>query len=449
MLVKKALLLFLIPVNICSITIAQKNFNSKPIAPDAKESGGYSIAITEIMYHADSSIQSQDWVELYNYGGAAVNISGWKLKDQNILNTFTIPGGTSLNPGEYLVIAQRLDTFQMIYPAVSNVIGSFAFGLNNTSDKIRLLDNSNNTVVEINYIDSIPWPSAADGIGPSLQIKNLDAVFDDPANWFPGCVGGTPGTAYVPCDYGIIVSEINYNSAPFFLVGDWIELLNRTNSAINISGWQFRDRNANIFTFPTGTILESNARLVVSDSLDAITSMFSGLTNVIGEFNFGLSNAGDAVLLYDANIILQYSVRFNDKLPWPVDADGDGYTLEFTEEGDNPNIAANWIAGCPFGSPGIPFTLPCPTLSVQDNSSLHIQLYPNPFTDYMIIDLSELNNERISQCYITDITGRAIVHFEVSNNATITWSENVASGIYAVHVITEAGNHYTKKIIRN
>ncbi|MFN3940540.1 MAG: lamin tail domain-containing protein [Chitinophagales bacterium] len=429
--------------------IAQKNNESATLYSPSKESGGYSIAITEIMYHADSSIQSQDWVELYNYGGAAVNISGWKLKDQNILNTYTIPGGTYLNPGEYLVIAQRLDTFQMIYPEVSNVIGSFAFGLNNTSDKVRLLDNSNNTVVEINYIDSMPWPSAADGIGPSLQIKNLDAIFDDPANWFPGCVGGTPGSGYVPCNYDIIVSEINYNSAPFFLVGDWIELLNRTNSAINISGWQFRDRNANIFTFPTGTILESNARLVVSDSLDAITSMFSELTNVIGEFDFGLSNGGDAVLLYNADIVLQYSVRFNDKLPWPEDADGDGYTIEFTEEGDNPNIATNWIAGCPLGSPGIPFTLPCPTLHIHETNASDLQVFPNPFSDYLIIELSRFSRDKIQYCFITDMGGRAIKHFELSNNERIMWGETVASGIYALHVITESGMHYTQKIIRN
>ncbi|MBK6731711.1 MAG: hypothetical protein IPG60_12400 [Bacteroidetes bacterium] len=88
---------------------------------------------------------------------------------------------------------------------------------------------------------------------------------------------------------------------------------------------------------------------------------------MIGEFTFSLSNGGDAVLLYDASFTLQFSVKYNDKLPWPIDADGDGYTLEFIEENDNPNIAENWIAGCPFGSPGIPFTFPCPTRQAETN----------------------------------------------------------------------------------
>lgn len=406
------------------------------------------IGISEFMYHADTSAHSNDWVELYNYGNSPVNISGWKLKDENIDNTFIIPTSTTIDPGAYLVIAQSLDTFLMVYPDVTNVIGSFDFGFGNKSDQVRLLDASNTPIVEINYIDSLPWPSAADGMGPSLQIKSFDDDPNNPDNWFAGCVRGTPGTAYFPCDYPLVVSEINYNSAPFFKVGDWIELYNRSGAAIDLTGWQFRDQQDNIFEFPSGIILEDGERLVVSDSLDAITTAFPGLDNMIGEFTFSLSNGGDAVLLYDAAFTLQFSVKYNDKLPWPIDADGDGYTLEFVEENDNPNIPENWIAGCPFGSPGIPFTFPCPTLQAENININSIEIYPNPFADYLYLDLSELNVGIIQQCYITDLYGRIITDIPV-DNSIVKWNNTLASGIYLLHLIASDGTQYTQKIMRN
>lgn len=410
-------------------------------------SGGYSIVVSEFMFHADSTAQSQDWVELYNYGASAVNISNWKLKDENIGNTFTIPSGTTINPGNYLVLAQRLDTFQMVYPSVTNVIGSFAFGLDNTSDQIRLLDASNTPVIEFNYIDSTPWYSASDGLGPSLQIKNFDSDPNDPNNWFPGCIFGTPGEGYTPCDYPLIVSEINYNSAPFFQIGDWIELYNRSAGAIDLSNWQFRDQQDNIFLFPVGTILNSGARLVVSDSLDAFAALFPGTTNIIGEFSFSLSNGGDAVVLYDNDYQLQYSLRFNDTSPWPLDPDGEGYTLEFNADDDNPNIPENWIAGCPYGSPGIPFTFPCPTLSAESIENINILVFPNPFADYLYIDISEFPYTHIAQCYITNITGQTVIDF-YADSSLLVWNNNAASGMYLLHLITTEGMHYTQKIIR-
>lgn len=404
-----------------------------------------SIGISEFMYHADTSAQSNDWVELYNYGNAAVNISGWKLKDENIDNTFTIPGGTVIEPGAYLVIAESLDTFQMIYPDVTNVIGSMDFGLNNKADAVRLLDASNNPIVEINYFDSLPWPGAADGMGPSLQIADFDAGSDDPANWFAGCIKGTPGSAYVPCDYPVIVSEINYNSPSYFLVGDWIELYNRSGNSVDLSGWEFHDQKRNIFIFPSGTILNDGERLVVSDSLTALTSGFPGLENVIGEFTFSLSNGGDAVLLYDDGFALQYSVRYNDKSPWPLDADGEGYTLEFMEESDNPNLAANWQAGCPLGSPGIPFTYPCPTLDAESLPLTAIAVYPNPFTDYLSIDLSSYSPGYFTQCYITDLTGRTVATMDM-NSPLIVWKNTLSNGMYLLHIVGRDGAVFTEKL---
>jgi hypothetical protein len=45
-----------------------------------------------------------DWVELYNTGTVAVDVSGWVFKDSNDTNAYVIPPGTSIAAGGYLVL---------------------------------------------------------------------------------------------------------------------------------------------------------------------------------------------------------------------------------------------------------------------------------------------------------------------------------------------------------
>src|SRR5688500_16721118 len=44
-----------------------------------------------------------DWIELHNPTGAAVDLSGWKLKDSN--QTWVFPTGSSIAANGYLVVA--------------------------------------------------------------------------------------------------------------------------------------------------------------------------------------------------------------------------------------------------------------------------------------------------------------------------------------------------------
>ena len=79
------------------------------------------------------------------------------------------------------------------------------------------------------------------GYGRTMELKVDDA---DPAvaeNWFAGCIGGSPGTPYIPCIAEIIFSEINYNSADTADAGDWIEIQNYGPLAVDLSGWVFSD----------------------------------------------------------------------------------------------------------------------------------------------------------------------------------------------------------------
>ena len=41
--------------------------------------GRAAVVINEIMYHPASELDADEWIELYNNGAAAVDVSGWKF----------------------------------------------------------------------------------------------------------------------------------------------------------------------------------------------------------------------------------------------------------------------------------------------------------------------------------------------------------------------------------
>ena len=69
--------------------------------------------------------------------------------------------------------------------------------LSNGGEKIKLVDENNDTIDEVEYDDKAPWPTEADGDGPSLELikANFDKNSNDSgANWKKSTAdGGSPG----------------------------------------------------------------------------------------------------------------------------------------------------------------------------------------------------------------------------------------------------------------
>ena len=115
----------------------------------------------------------EEWVELYNRGPDAVDLSGWRLDDAI---DFRFPAGASLAAGEYLVVAHDADTLREKYPDISDrMIGDFGGRLNNQSDRILLLDAIGNPADDVTYFEGGQWPEGADGRGASLELRDPDS----------------------------------------------------------------------------------------------------------------------------------------------------------------------------------------------------------------------------------------------------------------------------------
>ena len=187
---------------------------------------------------------------------------------------------------------------------------------------------------------------------------------------------------------GVIINEINYNSNDSFDSDDWVEFYNPKRFAIDMSGWVFKDNNDNhSFTFPQNTFIDSMNYIVLCKDMEKFGKLFPDVDNCIGSFGgdngFGLSGSGELIRIYNKNGELIDKVVYDDRLPWPEEADGAGYTLELTDPDMDNSVAKNWAASSKIGgTPGRKNSTYTALQNVQEHNPVTYQLmqnYPNPF----------------------------------------------------------------------
>ncbi len=177
----------------------------------------------------------------------------------------------------------------------------------------------------------------------------------------------------------IVINEIMYNSPDAGQDStEYIELFNNSGAAVDISGWSFTQGVTH--TFDTGTSIGANAYLLVAGDAQAMMDSY-GVTATQWESG-GLSNGGEDIELVDASGSVIDLVDYDDGLPWPAGADGNGASLELCSPDKDNNNAANWFdATNPTGTifegvevlatPGAPNTATCPaadaTVEVSSN----------------------------------------------------------------------------------
>ncbi|MFC1551302.1 lamin tail domain-containing protein [Candidatus Latescibacterota bacterium] len=153
---------------------------------------GGTIIINEINYNS-FTMDSDDWVELYNSHKTTIDLSGWVLKDNSDIHAYVFPDDTFIGPEGYLVICSNALKFFDIFPKVTNYIGDTGFGLGNYGDRIRIFNAEGALVDSLTYQNTAPWPVGADGTGHTLEL--LHPSYDNalPENWAESVEYGTPG----------------------------------------------------------------------------------------------------------------------------------------------------------------------------------------------------------------------------------------------------------------
>ena len=139
--------------------------------------------------------QEFEFIEVANVSSAAVDMTDVRFT-KGI--DFDFPPGYVLAPGKAAVVVKNPVAFAVRYPGVP-VAGSFTpDSLANTGEEIKLSYGAGLSVVEFSYGDSNPWPAAADGDGPTLELispAKAGLNHGDPVEWRASEQAyGTPGT---------------------------------------------------------------------------------------------------------------------------------------------------------------------------------------------------------------------------------------------------------------
>ncbi len=159
----------------------------------------------------------------------------------------------------------------------------------------------------------------------------------------------TPGLPNViTTSNAIVINEIMYHHQPTFLptgvttdAEEWIELCNRSATAVDLTDWQL-DGGIH-FAFPAGTLLAPGAYLVVAKDATLLKTRFPALT-ALGNFSGSLSNQGDTVQLLDARQNTVNEVQYHHAGRWDERADGGGSSLELRQPDANNSIPESWLA---------------------------------------------------------------------------------------------------------
>ena len=126
------------------------------------------VTINEIQYHA--AAPGAEFIELYNSAtNTPYDLSRWRLEGAG----YTFPDGTVLLPGAYLVLARDRAAFTAAYGSVP-ILGecpAFPAGDPGNCDSSALARILPRIFGQLGaFRSTAPWPAAADGLGPSLQL---------------------------------------------------------------------------------------------------------------------------------------------------------------------------------------------------------------------------------------------------------------------------------------
>ena len=158
----------------------------------------------------------------------------------------------------------------------------------------------------------------------------------------------------------LVISEINYHPYKPTKVEElevssdrddyeFIEFFNSGNRAIDLTGLRF-DLGVN-FTFSDNTILASGQYLLLIRNRDAFESRYGARNVQIQEYTGRLSNDGEQLRIVNDDLETIIDFTYNDQLPWPKPADGEGATLSLS--GNVISNPSNWSQSRTFGgSPG-------------------------------------------------------------------------------------------------
>lgn len=188
---------------------------------------------------------------------------------------------------------------------------------------------------------------------------------------------------------------------------DWIEIYNKSNSAIDLSGWYMMDGGNSLFRIPGHTRIDSRSYLVVCRDTSNFRDFFGSAATLVGNFDFSLSKSRDLIALFDDQYSPVKSIAYDEDRRWPDSKDKFLLSVALIDTSLAITESINWRTGYQLqGTPGYS-NIPPPVsgLYLNEFSGADQTVYPDEHGEYEDwIEIYNANDfeQGIGGLYLTD-----------------------------------------------
>ncbi|MGJ8726689.1 MAG: lamin tail domain-containing protein [Roseibacillus sp.] len=138
-----------------------------------------SVVINELHIDEDDKTKQAEFIELYNSGTVAVDVSGWSFSSGV---DYTFPAGSRIEAGGYLVVAWNPTMLSAEF-GYADALGPWEGKLSNQGESVVLRDGGGVKVDEVSYQLGFPWPTVGDEPSPSMELIHPLLDNDLGGNW--------------------------------------------------------------------------------------------------------------------------------------------------------------------------------------------------------------------------------------------------------------------------
>lgn len=188
------------------------------------------IIINEVVYNPSWLENEAEWFELYNPTPLSVNLSWWKVEEQQWTpDYYTFGSGVIIAPGETLLVVNDTISFNADFPGVIPDIDMEWSGCNSATECLRLNNSTSSTKVDqlrlldsmSTEIDYVSWGDYGNAGNGSSLCRNTEDDTNSAADW-DVCTSPTPGALsfnVLPTDIVISTTLMIENNDIWDVVG--------------------------------------------------------------------------------------------------------------------------------------------------------------------------------------------------------------------------------------
>jgi uncharacterized protein YjiK len=396
------------------------------------------VFISEVApWSSANSPVGADWFEVTNNGGAAIDITGWRMDDSSaqFSNARALTGVPSIGAGQSVIFFETTDLAATTAAFIENWFGGVAppgvqfgaytgagVGLSTGGDQVNLYNAAGEVQASVSFGASpSDNPYATFNNAAAINNAEIPILSEAGSNGAFAVTHGETTEVGSPGTVGkLFVSEIAPWSSGDSPVGaDWFEVTNTTGLAMNIAGWKVDDNSqspiAAVALNGIDSIKAGESVIFVNGGNTEIQAFianwFGGSRPAgvqIGTYEgsgIGLSTSGDQVNLYDAGNTLRASVVFGTSTSLPSlgtfdNAAGvNGTVAQISSIGVNGAYQVQTTDGTETGSPGSIKTVvdqnnAAPTSIVLTNTTTAIEENSSTLARVKVADVSVSDDGR-------------------------------------------------------